>query len=226
LHWKRDMSNCFLAYFKSGETVYECVKSVFEANSLGVYYCEILFRYAQDSECCCLIVHRKGPAARCAIWDRLLAAVKFSDVRQVGGLSVMQGLRYIRLLSKLWKDSVLSVSHEEEEVSRELNSIKSSDETNERALVFRCVDLIGALHSSFDEGVFERHIDVSVTEDSCWQTKLGAFETLQKPCMKGENVTGLQRDAIEKLRTIGRSMRRGSLPEAYIASFMSRNLAW
>jgi hypothetical protein len=135
------------------------------------------------------------------------------------------------MLSKLWKDSVLSVSHESDDVSRELNCLQASEETNERALVFRCVDLIGALHSSFDGSVLEREPYMAVDADASWQTKLSQVETMQKACCshtgKDTGPVGLQRDAIEKLRSVGKSMRRGSLPEVYISSFMSRNyLVW
>jgi hypothetical protein len=228
------MSNAFLAFFRNGYDVHDCLHGVFDANSPGVYYYEVLLRSPQHDECCCLIVHRKGHASRCALWDMLLASMKFSDIRRIAGLSVLQSLKYLRMLLKLWRESVLHTSHAPEDVADELRECapENTRDCLERMRVFRSVELIGILHASVvkDTEVLPHErvaaaddVAVDVDPDSGTDAETGGEScVLYKSCEGAEP----RDEAIQKLRGIGRSMRRGSLPEAYMSAFMSRNVPW
>jgi hypothetical protein len=227
------MSNAFLAYFRNGYDAHDCLQDVLDANSPGVYYFEVLIRSPQQDECCCLIVHRKGHASRCALWDMLLGSMKFCDIRRIAGLSVMQSLKYVRMLSKLWRESMLHVSHTPDDVADELRECAQESERDclERMRVFRSVDLIAILHASVAKdadgdgnsaalvlphervGDGDSDSEDKAEDESC---------VVYKRCESTEP----RQDAIQKLRGIGQSMRRGSLPEAYMSSFMSRNVPW
>ncbi len=75
-------------------------------------YFELLSRSVESDEMCCLFVYAETDPPtllREAIRNWLLTKIGFERIREVGGLSLMNGLRHIRIMYKTWEPSLLRV---------------------------------------------------------------------------------------------------------------------
>jgi hypothetical protein len=75
-------------------------------------YFELLSRGVESDEMCCLFVYAETDPAtllRESIRHWLLTKIKFEKIREIGGLTLMNGLRHIRIMYKTWESSLLRV---------------------------------------------------------------------------------------------------------------------
>lgn len=74
-----------------------------------LFYFEVLV-CRDKTQCCCLFVFGDGVRARRRVWQWVETQVGFAAVREIGGMPLMQGLRYVRQLYKAWDGSEFFVS--------------------------------------------------------------------------------------------------------------------
>lgn len=164
---------CVVVVFGQGCTAVEFIRNGgVEASGLEdtVLYYELLRRTGGE-ECCLLFAFEYSPPAPyrsfwlvltlcvlCfnrptggqyrSIWDWLHASVGFICLREVGSMTIMSGLRYLRMLLKQWCGSELYASIATEGLEVPGSCKVGCMWLQERARILRSVQAVGALHEN------------------------------------------------------------------------------